>query len=235
MEARSIRVLLIDDAEDDFVVIRKFLAEIEGAGYQLDWEETYEAGLEAVTRDEHDVYLVDYHLGERDGLDLIRDGLSLGWRAPLILLTGHGDHEVDIEAMKAGAADYLIKGAFDAALLERCIRYSVARSRVEQERAALEDQLRQTQKMEAIGKLAGGIAHDFNNLLTAILGYAQLGATMVAPSSRLESHFQEISKAAQRAADLTRGLLAFSRHQVTERRVLDLSPNPPKDGLGDSP
>jgi signal transduction histidine kinase len=223
MDPSPIKVLLVDDDEDDYVIARDLLLEVESRRYVLDWVATYDAALEAFGRNQHDVYLIDYHLEKRDGLELLREALLLGCSAPLILLTGHGDHEVDIEAMRSGAADYLVKGQFDAALLERSIRYSVERRRVEDERAVLEQQLRQSQRMEAVGQLAGGIAHDFNNLLTAILGYAQMGGNMAQPESQLGTHFKEISKAARRATDLTRQLLTFSRGQIIEQRVLNLN------------
>jgi two-component system, cell cycle sensor histidine kinase and response regulator CckA len=90
------------------------------------------------------------------------------------------------------------------------------------ERRVLEEQLRQSQKMEAVGRLAGGIAHDFNNLLTAILGYAELLTRDVPPAGRARRRVEEIQRAAERAADLTRQLLAFSRRQVLVPAVLDV-------------
>jgi signal transduction histidine kinase/CheY-like chemotaxis protein len=86
-----------------------------------------------------------------------------------------------------------------------------------------EEQLRQSQKMEAVGRLAGGVAHDFNNLLTAILGYSQLMQARLDQASPLHREVEEIQKAGQRAASLTRQLLAFSRKQVLQPKVLDLN------------
>lgn len=91
------------------------------------------------------------------------------------------------------------------------------------ERKTLEAQLRQAQKMEAIGQLAGGVAHDFNNLLTAITGYSDLAIRKLQPQDPLCHNLEEIKKAGMRAAGLTRQLLAFSRKQVLQPKVLDLN------------
>ncbi|AWM37493.1 Blue-light-activated protein [Gemmata obscuriglobus] len=90
-------------------------------------------------------------------------------------------------------------------------------------RRNLEDQFRQAQKMDALGRLAGGVAHDFNNLLTVINGYSTLLLNEVGPKSPLREHIEEIRHAGKRSADLTRQLLAFSRQQVLAPQVLDLS------------
>ena len=97
------------------------------------------------------------------------------------------------------------------------------RKQAEDKMTALQDQLRQSQKMEAIGRLAGGIAHDFNNILTVIKGYSQLSLTEMKKEDPFRENIEEIKKAADRAADLTRQLLAFSRRQVMEMKVLDLN------------
>jgi len=97
------------------------------------------------------------------------------------------------------------------------------RKQMEKEKALLEEQLRQSQKMEALGRLAGGIAHDFNNLLTIIKGYSQLFLIDLKKGDPMGKGIEQILKATQRASDLIRQLLAFSRRQVMEMRVLDLN------------
>ena len=132
MSERPIRVLLVDDDEDDYVMTRAMLSEAGGNVFRLDWVVSYEAAIEAIARREHDVYLLDYRLGECNGLDILRRANGKSPRAPMILLTGQGDEAVDIEAMKAGAADYLVKGQLSADLLARSIRYAIERSQASQ-------------------------------------------------------------------------------------------------------
>jgi two-component system CheB/CheR fusion protein len=108
----------------------------------LEWAKDYAAGLAAMASNRHDLYLVDYRLDARSGLELLKEAVQHGCDSPVIMLTGQGDHEVDMEAMRAGAADYLIKGQIKPSLLERSIRYAIERHRdrkaLEQARHALE-------------------------------------------------------------------------------------------------
>ena len=90
-------------------------------------------------------------------------------------------------------------------------------------RLVLEEQLRHSQKMEAVGRLAGGIAHDFNNLLTAIIGYTEIVLTSLDPKDERRADAEEIARAAMRAADLTKQMLAFSRRQVLQPKIIDLN------------
>jgi two-component system cell cycle sensor histidine kinase/response regulator CckA len=97
------------------------------------------------------------------------------------------------------------------------------RTRAEKERLTLERQLQQSQKMESVGRLAGGVAHDFNNMLALVLGHAELALEQIDPTHPLHTDLQEVRKAAERSAGLTRQLLAFARQQTVELRVLDLN------------
>ena len=103
------------------------------------------------------------------------------------------------------------------------IALAIERKRAESELRNTESQLRQSQKMDAIGRLAGGVAHDFNNLLTAIMGYSDLTLQRLEQDSPLRHRIEEIKKAGERAARLTQQLLAFSRKQILQPKVLDLN------------
>ncbi|MBI2567033.1 MAG: PAS domain S-box protein [Candidatus Schekmanbacteria bacterium] len=97
------------------------------------------------------------------------------------------------------------------------------RKRAEEERVKLEDQLRQAVKMESVGRLAGGIAHDFNNMLGVILGHTEIALSRITATEPLHVHLQQIQKAAQRSAELTRQLLAFARKQAIAPSVVNLN------------
>jgi len=129
-EPASLRVLVVEDDEDDFFIARRLLVRATGA--DVDWAQTYEEGLEAVLKSFYHVALVDYRLGSHNGVELLHAALARGCHTPFILLTGQDDRAVDLGAMTAGAADYLVKWEFDAPLLERSIRYARERERAQE-------------------------------------------------------------------------------------------------------
>jgi two-component system, cell cycle sensor histidine kinase and response regulator CckA len=124
-----LKVLLVEDDEDDYILARDLVSEFQGRQVHLEWMKNFATGLDAMTLNQHDVCLVDYRLGAQNGVELLRAAIERGCKAPIILLTGQGEHEIDLEAMKAGAADYLVKGRLDGGLLERSIRYALERKR----------------------------------------------------------------------------------------------------------
>ena len=124
-----VRILLVEDDEDDFIIARDLFGEIVGEQFEVEWAKNYEAGLAAMLRNQHDVCLVDYRLGARTGMELLHAAVEQGCPAPIILLTGLGDRQLDLAAMQAGAADYLVKGHLHADGLARSIRYALERKR----------------------------------------------------------------------------------------------------------
>jgi signal transduction histidine kinase/DNA-binding response OmpR family regulator len=137
MKNSILKVLLVDDDEDDYLITSDLIGEIERSRYELEWASNYDQALELIGQHRHDVYLIDYRLGSRNGLDLIKAAIEDGCAGPMILLTGQGDSEVDIMAMEAGAMDYLVKGQIDSSIIERTIRYAIQRKRSEDIQAAL--------------------------------------------------------------------------------------------------
>jgi diguanylate cyclase (GGDEF)-like protein/PAS domain S-box-containing protein len=123
--ADALRILLVEDDEDDFVLAQSMLRAHGRARFHVDWEQRYGPALATIREARHDLYLVDYRLGDRTGLDLVRDAWESDPPAPVIVLTGQDDYEVDLEASELGVTDYLVKGTLDAPSLERTIRYAV--------------------------------------------------------------------------------------------------------------
>ena len=220
-DLRHVRLLVVDDDPDAHALVAAALLDAH-FDRTIDVVSNLKEGLERVRRDEHDVYIVDHRLPDGTGISLLHEAKAAGIDKPFILITGYGSGALDEAALREGAADYVEKHLLGTHL-GRAIRYAV---RDWQNLRALrdrEDQLRHAQKMEGIGRLAGGVAHDFNNLLTAIIGFTDMILERVDPLDATADDVREIRKAADRAAALTRQLLAFGRRQYLESRVLDLN------------
>jgi two-component system cell cycle sensor histidine kinase/response regulator CckA len=125
----AVRILLVDDDEDDYEVTRGLVGQIRSFRSDLHWEKSYDAGLTALRREENDVCLLDYRLGAKTGLELLADARDAGCTVPIIFLTGQGERYTDDLAMKCGADDYLSKTELTTTVLERSIRYALERAR----------------------------------------------------------------------------------------------------------
>ncbi len=125
---QSVRILIIDDDEDDFFITSEYLRQIEEYNLKIDWCYKFVEAVQHLQKHSYDIYFVDYRLGAKTGLDFLREAVRLGVEEPIVLLTGKGNKEVDIEAMQMGATDYLIKTDLTIDKLERCIRYSLERT-----------------------------------------------------------------------------------------------------------
>jgi PAS domain S-box-containing protein len=119
------RILLVEDDEDDYLITRDLLEAQDHSSYTVQWCSTYESALAAIRTQHHDLYLVDYRLGRQTGLDLVREAFGGVALAPVILLTGQGDYQVDLEATQLGVTNFLVKRNIDPLTLERSIRYAV--------------------------------------------------------------------------------------------------------------
>ena len=339
MADARLRVLVVDDDVIWRQLIVGWLERTSGAAFDVQSADSYQSGLDVLVNGSFDVCIVDHRLSrDLTGLDLLGEARRAGCDTPMLLLTASAEEELDVTALRAGAADYLEKTGLTIELTARAIRHAIERHRVQQalresearyravfehaphgicrsrnehftavnpalvqmlgypsarelmaidvrndlfqdarqfeeafaalrrdgyirdieaewrrrdgrliivrftvhqvsaagdadwiyeaiveditDQRRLELQFRQSQKMEAVGRLAGGVAHDFNNLLTAILGYGELLRDQLSRDGQAD--LEEVLRAGNRAADLTRQLLAFSRKQVMRPAVCDL-------------
>jgi signal transduction histidine kinase len=217
---KPLRALIVEDSPNDAELL---IHELTSGGYDLTSErvETADALRAALAREPWDIVLSDYSLPTFSGPDALRITQAMDCDVPFIIVSGTIGEETAVTALKAGAHDFLIKGRLARLVpaIERELRDAAAR----RERKQLEEQLNHAQKMEAVGELAGSVAHDFNNVLTAILGFCELALCGHAADAPQRPDLIEIQKAGERAASLTRQLLAFSRRQVLQPRVHDLN------------
>ncbi len=188
-----------------------------------------EAFLAALKEGRIDMILADYSLPGFDGIAALALARKLCPDVPFIFVSGTLGEELAIDTMHQGATDYILKQRLGRLVpsVQRALRDlqdRAERKRAEEALQQSEKQLRQAQKMEAVGRLAGGLAHDFNNLLTVIMGHSQVLLSEMEPTHPLRGKIEEMQKAGDRAATLIRQLLTFSRKQPSEPTILSLNP-----------
>jgi signal transduction histidine kinase len=225
--SKPLRVLLVEGNERDALLS---LMELRRAGYSVVSKrvDTRKDMIAAIEAEPWDLVLSDFSLPEFSAPEAIRVAREHGSDAPFIVVSGAVGADVAADAMRAGVSDYVLKGALArlAPAVERELREAAQRAerRKMDERLALADRMQQqSQKMEAVGRLAAGVAHDLNNILSVILSYSDMLLGGQVPAERIKEDIEEIHQAALRAADLTRQLLTFSRQQVVSPRVLSLN------------
>lgn len=153
-----IRVLYIEDDEDDFILTRALLGDILTSRYQLDWADSYEIACDKIQNNYYDVALIDYNLGAESGIKLLEQYSSELYDFPKILITTLADPDIDDLALSHGAADYLVKGDITATMLERSIRYAIAHQKTL-------NSLRQSEKSRQL--FYATLAHDMKTPIRA--------------------------------------------------------------------
>lgn len=141
METRPVwNLLLVDDDEDDYIILKNMFQDIERINCQVAWTADPKQGLALLHSRKWDAVLVDYDLGLTNGLDFIREAIQEGFKEPLIIVTGRGSYELDLEATGAGATDYISKYVLNPILLERVVRHAIERHDTEARLQAMVDE-----------------------------------------------------------------------------------------------
>lgn len=176
------RLLQIDDDEDDFILTSSMLSRFQGRKVILEWASTFEAGHRQLVSNHYDAVLIDYDLGHHTGIELIREFVERGYPAPLILYTGRGSYEVDVEAMQAGATLYITKTEATPLLLERSIRYAIERKQIEAElrttNERLIQELNERRRVEQTLEIANADAVNERNRLQAVMDTLPVGVAI---------------------------------------------------------
>ncbi len=224
---QKLLILNLEDNLHDADLNREMLA-CQGIDCKLICVDTREDFLDVIERESLDIILADYSIPSFDGLcalDLAREHCP---DVPFIFISGTLGEDIAIEALKSGAADYVLKEnlsrlapAVRRALKERDERNERKREKEERERLAAKQ--RQSERLESMGTLTRGIAHDFNNILAAISGYTELALHQLTGESPLRQYLKQVLHASSRASDLVKQILAFGCKTARERKQIMVS------------
>lgn len=217
---RPLRALIVEDSEVDAELL---LHELSRRGFEVTFErvETAQSMQAALETRAWDIVLSDFSLPTFDAFRALEVLKASGLDIPFIVVSGTIGEETAADALVAGAGDFIVKGRL--ARLVPAIERELREAKIRATLSRTEEQLLHAQKMEAVGRLAGGVAHDINNVLSVILIGAELVSGALAPDDPILEDVEDIRTAGLRATALTRQLLAFSRQQVMEIRVVDLN------------
>ncbi|MVF14253.1 response regulator [Ketobacter sp. MCCC 1A13808] len=204
---REIKLLLVEDDEDDYIITRDLLDDIFSRRYRLDWASDLETARKQLSANQHDVCLMDYALGPEDGVSLLKEATALGFSSPIIMLTGQDDERLDEEALSAGAVDYLVKSNLTQSRLARAIRYAIARREMEVERV---ERLRAQAENRSKSEFLAHLSHELRTPLTSILGYTDLLLKQKTRNDN-DDHLQIIKRNGQHLLSLLNDVLDLSK------------------------
>jgi len=208
MRHSQVHILLVEDDQDDYLIIKDLLSEIEDTTFQIDWVSEYDEATQRIHPHHYDIFLFDYRLGGHTGLDLVRYVRTIKSSTPCILLTGQDDHHVDVMAGEIGAVDYLLKSELTPTSLERSIRYALERRTAEIEREILTEQLLETSRQLGKAEVAANVLHNVGNVLNSM----NVSSTQLLKLLH-ESHTHDIEKIAK--------MIQAHQHDLAEFLTLD--------------
>lgn len=211
MNTRNLRILVIDDDQDDCFHIKDLLNDVNNSKYTVSWESTYAGGVKALCEKDFDACLLDYKLGEKTGLDLLIEAQQRAFSFPIIFLTGLVDFELDMQAMQLGAADFLVKGQLTSPLLERSIRYSIKQAIDLEELKKTKAQVLQQDRLASLGLLASSLAHEIGTPLGIIRSRAELAAKKSEGNPNVNENVQAVISQIDRITKLVQSLLHLAR------------------------
>lgn len=213
MQPEAVKVLVVDDDEDDYVLTRAAFEDIGYPPHRAERAASFDEGERRIMEDRHDIYFIDYRLGEKTGLELLRAVISKGCRKPLVILTGQGDHEVDMEAMRQGAAEYLLKADISAAVLERAVRYAISHFRTLDELRKAKEKAEKATLLK--DKFVSLVAHDLKNPLMGLHGFLSLAREEAAKAG-----FADMEKYLGISFDYVQGMLGLISDLLDAGRFL---------------
>lgn len=235
MEKNKFRILFIEDDEEDFLIFKSIISEIDDFDAETVWCSSCDDGELKLKENNYDVCFLDYQLGSCNGLEFLHRINALNNKTPFILLTGQHSKEVDIKAMEAGASDYIIKDKLDVFILEQAIRHAIERKKYQTQLLELTSELaialreiRDNQKnliemenLRSVRQLAGAVAHEFSQPLQALTNYISL----IKASGRIEPFAGKAELMVTRIAGLTenlRNITSLSKKKYVDTQILDL-------------
>jgi signal transduction histidine kinase len=222
MDKKNLTVLALDDNNDDLLILKEYLNQIDTWNVTFIGFESWDSGMAEITARQLDVIFLDFRLGKLTGLDILKKIRNGGDQRPVIVLTGQGDESIAAELGRAGADEYLVKGELNPQILRIAVNKAINEFQSRKENLLLSQQLQQSQKMETIGELTGGIAHDFNNMLTGVMGYLEL-ALIKSKGRDIEKELTKAQQACKSMAKFVNQLVNFSRKSLSERAEINLN------------